>query len=387
VKYKKTLAGAVFLMFLGGCSKEKGASRATTEEPLIKGVEVVAVRPESVADTFESVGTVKARQSAALSSKIIGTIVGVSVREGDHVKRGQTLIEIDSRDLAAELRGAQAAVEEANSAIKAGESAVSAARGQRELAAATFKRYESLVAKGSVTPQEFDEVSAKYRVANAELERAEENQRAAGARKKQTQAKVAYAQTLFEYSRITAPFDGVVTAKNAEVGMLASPGVALMTVEQSGLYRLEAQVGESLLAHVTLGMAVPVAVDAVDAALTGKVGEIVPAADPQSRTFTIKIDLPTHPRLRSGLYGKASFSRGQKQTLLLPVPAVLERGQLTGVFVAGHDGRAEFRLVKTGKRYGERFEILSGLSAGERVVVKGAERIAEGSRVALSAAK
>ena len=171
MKYKKTLAGAVFLMFLGGCSKEKGASRAITEEPPIKGVEVVAVRPESVADTFESVGTVKARQSAALSSKIIGTIVGVSGREGDHVKRGQTLIEIDSRDLAAELRGAQAAMEEANSAIKAGESAVSAARGQRELAAATFKRYESLVAKGSVTPQEFDEVSAKYRVANAELER------------------------------------------------------------------------------------------------------------------------------------------------------------------------------------------------------------------------
>ncbi|MGE5215804.1 MAG: efflux RND transporter periplasmic adaptor subunit, partial [Chloroflexota bacterium] len=233
----------------------------------------------------------------------------------------------------------------------------------------------------------FDEVSAKNRVAEAELARAEENLRAARAKQNQAQAKVAYAQTLFDYTRIAAPFDGIVTAKNAEVGMLASPGAALITVEQSGLYRLEAQVGESSLAHVKLGMAVPVAVDAVDAAMTGKVGEIVPAADPQSRTFTVKIDLPTHPLLRSGLYGKASFSRGEQQVLLLPIPAVFERGQLTGVFVVGADGRAEFRLVKTGKRYGDSFEILSGLSAGERVVVKGAERIGEGSRVALSAAK
>jgi RND family efflux transporter MFP subunit len=168
--------------------------------------------------------------------------------------------------------------------------------------------------------------------------------------------------------------------------MLASPGTPLVTVEDAGAYRLEAQVGESSLAYAKLGAAVPVRVDALDTTLSGKVAEIVPAADPQSRTFTIKIELPAEPLLRSGVYGKASLSRGERQVLLVPIGAVLERGQLTGVFVVGQDGRAEFRLVKTGKRYGENFEILSGLSAGERVVVKGAERIAEGSRVALPAA-
>lgn len=387
MKQPKFLAAALVILLLGGCSKDQQASRAMTEEAPVRGVEVMAVQTESVADTFEAVGTVKARQSAALSSKITGTIIGVSVREGDRVKKGQTLVEIDSRELRAELRAAQAALEEANAAIKAGESAVSAARGQRELAAATFERYQPLVESGSVTPQEFDEVRAKNRVADAELARAEENLRAAGARKKQAQAKLAHARTQFDYSRIAAPFDSVVTAKSAELGMLAAPGVSLVTVEQSGSYRLEAQVGESSLAYAKLGAAVPVRVDALDATLTGKVVEIVPAADPQSRTFTIKIELPAEPLLRSGVYGKARFSRGERQVLLVPVGAVLERGQLTGVFVVGQDGRAEFRLVKTGKRYGESFEILSGLEAGERVAVNGAERIAEGKRVALPPAK
>ena len=386
MKCKKPLSGVLFLMFLGACSRERENSRVMPEEPLVSGVEVVVVRPESVEDSFESVGTVKARQSAALSSKTVGTIIAVMAREGDHVKRGQTLIEIDSRDLRAELQGAQAALEEADWAIRASESAVTSARGQKELAAATFERYESLVAKGSVTPQEFDEVNAKYRVANAELARAEENLRAAGARKKQAEARVSYAQTLFNYTRIASPFDGVVTVKTAEVGMLALPGNALMTVEQSGAYRLEVQVGESWLTDVRLGMNVTVVIDAIRAELTGKVGEIVPAADPQSRTFTIKIEI-SHPLVRSGFYGKARFLTGKKDVLLVPSEAVFERGQLVAVYAVDDRGIVRLRLINTGKRYGQRIEVLSGLTPGDRIVARGTEKISEGSLVALPAAK
>ncbi len=377
----------LFLIFLWTCSREEKVSKETAEQPIVRDVQVAWVRPETVEDSFEAVGTVKAGMSTVLSSKTVGTIVSVMAQEGDRVRKGQRLIEIDDRDLRAELQGAQAALEEAHSAIGAAESAVASARGQKELAAATFKRYEPLVAKGSVTPQEFDEVTAKYKVANAELERAEKNLRAFEARKKQAEAKLAYAQTRLSYTKIVSPFDGIVTAKSGEVGVLASPGTPLMTVEQAGRYRLEVQVGESSLAHVKLGMVVPVAIDSLDAALTGKVGEIVPAADPQSHTFTIKIDLPARPLLRSGVYGKASFSRGQTQTLLAPIQGVIERGQLTGVFVADKDGWIQFRLIKVGKRHDGRVEILSGLNAGERVVVKGAERIAEGSRIEPSAEK
>jgi membrane fusion protein, multidrug efflux system len=385
VKVKAILA--LCLIFVSTCSKEKQVSKETAEPPAVKNAQVVRVRPESVEDSFEAVGTVKARLSTVLSSKTIGTIVAVLAHESDRVRKGQILIEIDDRDLRAELQAAQAALEEIHSDIGAAQSAVASARGQKELAAATFNRYEPLVAKGSVTPHEFDEVTAKFKVASAELERAEKNLRALEARREQAEAKRSYARTLLSYSKIASPIDGIVTAKSAEVGGLASPGTPLITIEQSGLYRLEAQVGESLLAHVKLNSAVRVIIDAIETPLTGKVGEIVPAADPQSRTFTIKIDLPAHPLLRSGIYGKAAFSRGETQVLLAPIPAVIERGQLTGVFVVGQDGRVGFRLVKTGKRFDDKVEILSGLSAGERVVSKGAERLSDGSRIEPSMAK
>jgi len=362
----------VLLLSLGSCSKEKKISEETTEPPVIRDIGVAAVRPETVEDSFESVGTVTAAKSTMLSSKTVGTIVAVLAREGDRVKQGQTLIEIDARDLRAELEGAQAALDEAQSAAGAAESAVASARGQRELAESTFKRYEPLAARGSVTPQEFDEVGAKRKVADAELERAEDNLRAARARRKSAEAKVDYAKTMLSYAKILSPFDGVVTAKNAEVGLLTAPGTPLMTVEQSGPYRLEAQVGETWIAQVKRGMTAKVVFDAINAELTGKVDEIVPAGDPRSRTFTIKIALPSHPLLRSGLYGKALFSLGKKAALLVPAAAVVEKGQLVGLYAVDGAGRVRLRLVQLGGRHDGKLEVLSGLQAGDRIVVDGA---------------
>jgi multidrug efflux pump subunit AcrA (membrane-fusion protein) len=382
VKFKMSLA-IVFVLFLLGCSREGEPSREQVEAQLVKDVEIKVAQPESVEVFFEAVGTVRSRKTATLSSKVVGTVIAVLVKEGDRVKRGQALIEVDSRDLRAELQGARASLEEAEWAIKAAESAISAAKGQRDLAAATFKRYETLVARGSVTPQEYDEVSAKYKVANAELERAEENLGALKAKREQARARVSYIQTLLAYTTIASPFDGVVTAKIGEVGMIASPGTPLLTVEETSRYRLEAEVGESWLAHARVGSMVSVIIDALKVALSGKIAEIVPAADPQSRTFTVKIDLPPHPLLRSGLYGKASFPVGKKEVLLVPPEAILQRGQLLGLSVVDKDGAVRLRLVKTGKRYNQKVEILSGLSPGERVIVRGMERVAEGSRVVL----
>lgn len=373
------------LFFLGACTRESKPTRQQAEPALVKSVEIAPVRPQTVEDSFESVGTVKAIRSAMLSSKTVGTIIAIMVKEGDRVKKGQTLIEIDSRDLQAELRAARAALEEANSGVGAAESTVTSARGEKDLAEATFKRYEPLVGKGSVTPHEFDEVSAKQKIADAELNRAEENLRAARARKTAAMAKVSYAETLLGYTKILAPFDGVVTAKSGEMGALASPGTPLITVEQSGSYRLEVQVGESSLANVKMNMTVPVSMSAIKAELTGKVVEIVPAADPQSRTFTIKIELPSHPLLHSGQYGKAHFVEGKTTVLLVPSEAVIQKGQLVGLYVADDSGLARLRLVTTGKSYDDKIEILSGLTAGERIVIRGKERVSDGSRVALPA--
>lgn len=372
---------ASFLFFFLACSREREPSQERAPSAPLEGVTISAVQPAPVQDYFEAVGTVRSRKTATLSSKVVGTVIAVLVEEGDRVKKGQTLVEVDSRDLRAEIEAAEASVDEVNRAIKAAESAVKAAQGQRELATATFQRYESLVGRGSVTPQEYDEVSARHKVAVVEVERAQENLHALEARREQAKAKLAYTKILLGYARVVSPFDGVVTEKKGEVGMLASPGVPLLTTEDTGQYRLEVPVGESWLPQIKVGNRVSVSVDAVRQDLSGTVVEIVPAADPQSRTFTAKIDLPPHPNMRSGLYGKARFFLGQKEVLLVPLEAILERGQLIGLYLVDADGIARFRLVKTGQRHGDRVEILSGLKAGERVATRGVERISDGSRV------
>ncbi|HSE36625.1 MAG TPA: efflux RND transporter periplasmic adaptor subunit, partial [Blastocatellia bacterium] len=115
--------------------------------------------------------------------------------------------------------------------------------------------------------------------------------------------------------------------------------------------------------------------------LTGRVVEIVPVADPASRSHTVKIDLPAQSSLRSGSYGRASFVTGQKQAITVPQRAVIERGQLVSAFVVDDSGTARVRLIKTGRSYGDRVEVLSGLNEGERVVVDRVEAVSDGSRV------
>jgi RND family efflux transporter MFP subunit len=198
----------------------------------------------------------------------------------------------------------------------------------------------------------------------------------------QAQAALSQARTSLEYARIRAPFDGVVTEKKADSGALASPGMPIFTVEDVRRFRLEAIVNESDLRYVRTGEQVSVAIDALDnAGLKGKVVQIVPAADPASRTFLVKIDLPTDTRLRSGLFGRAQFSRGERQALLIPRSAVVERGQLQGVFVLDQNGVANLRYITLGKPSGVAIEVLAGLQDGERLVTKPGAVDLNGKRV------
>ena len=132
---------------------------------------------------------------------------------------------------------------------------------------------------------------------------------------------------------------------------------------------------------VRLGQSVPVTLDSIGRALDGRVVEIVPAADPGSRSVTVKLELPALPGLRSGLFGRAGFRGAERLALLVPAAALVERGQLAGVYVVDGQSVARLRLVTAGPRRGDRVEILSGLRAGERIVTQGAERVVDGARV------
>jgi RND family efflux transporter MFP subunit len=198
----------------------------------------------------------------------------------------------------------------------------------------------------------------------------------------QAKADVANGQVYQSYGRVASPIKGIVTAKQAEIGAMAAPGAPLLTVEDDSHYRLEASVEESQIRNIHVRDQVQVRIDTLgDEEVSGTVSEIVPAADPANRSNSVKIDLPARPALHSGSFGRARFPSGQKQAITIPQRAITERGQLVSVFVVDLSGTARLRLIKTGKAYGDRVEVLTGLSDGERIVVDRVEAISDGSRV------
>ena len=390
-----TVGGIALLLLASSCSKKPETSQ---QMPVVQGAKVETVQPSSVDDYYEAVGTVRARNSSVVAARIMGSIVALHVREGDTVRAGQTLIEIESREAGVQVQKAQAGVREAQEAldevdrnIRAAESAREAALANERLANTTFNRYQTLFARRSVSPQEFDEVRAKLEVASAERDRADKllqvakaQQRQVLARIDQAKADVSSARVYVGYAKLTSPINGIVVSKQTDVGYLATPGAPLLTIENNSRYLLEVAVEESRLGTIHLHDQAQLQIDALgNTELIGSVEEIVPAADPNSRSYIVKVGVPNLAgvQLRSGVYGKARFISGQRQALAIPKTAISQRGQLTGVFVVDQSGLARLRLIKTGRAFGDNVEILSGLNAGEQIVIEGPASIQDGTRV------
>jgi len=374
------LIAGVALAVMAGCGNNSSEKARAASEAAPVPVRAVVVNETEWPVAFEVTGTVRARTAAVISSKVMGYVREVTVRPGDRVRAGQLLIELDARDLEANWRQAQAAVDEARSAVPEADNAVAAAKAGLELAQVTFRRMQDLFQKRSISNQEYDEATAKLRVAEAQYEMAQARRRQLDAKIQQAEQALQAAAVMRGYARIAAPFDGLVVEKNVEPGNLAAPGTPLLVVEQEGAYRLEAAVEESRIGVVRLGQSVRVRVDALGRELTGRIAEIVPAVDAAARSFTVKIDLPGAPGLRSGLFGRAVFEAGVRRVLAAPSSGVVERGQLTSVFVI-ENGVARMRMVTLGARREAQVEILSGLSGGETMVAAIPAGLRDGARV------
>jgi RND family efflux transporter MFP subunit len=390
-----SLVEGLFLLQMA-CSNT-GQAGTDTGSPI--PVRTTVIQPESVTDYFQAPGTVRAKTNTLLSSKVVGQVLSVAVREGDRVHTGQLLVEIDARDASAGVRRAEAglkaaeqAQQEADRGVLAAEAAARATEANRDLALATRKRYDLLRDRHSVSAQEYDEVDTRYKAAVLETQRAQESLAGARARRLQMDARIEQAQAEVDaskltlgYSRILSPIDGLVTVRHVEPGVMATPGMALLSIEDDCTYELDATVEESHIAVITVGQMVPIEIDVLpDARINGRVREIAPASDPATRTYSVKLQLPqavqgAH-RLRSGLFGRALFTAGERPALIVPQSALVTRGQLTGVYLVTN-GVVVFRFVTTGKRYDEGIEILSGLSAGSRYVIVPPAGIFDGLQV------
>jgi RND family efflux transporter MFP subunit len=351
---------------LAGCANEQRAPTAPPET--VSNVSVITAQKTTVPDWLEAVGTTRAAQTSCFQPGH-GQYLEIRAHEGDW-GGGQVLVVLDDAQ-------SRSGTDQATAALNAAEKEVSAADSDLALAGTTLKRYQQLYDKKSVSPQEFDEIKARYQSAEARRDMARAGQA-------QANAGLTRAQSSLGYTRIRAPFTGIVTEKKADTGTLASPGMPLFTIEDTRSYRLEATVDESELRLVRLGQVSSVTIDALgNAQLPGKVVQIVPAADPASRSFLVKVELPADVRLRSGLFGRARFSRGERSALLIPRASLVERGQLQGVYVLDANQIVGLRYVTLGKSTQEQIEVLSGLQDGEKLVAAAGDRDLSGKRIAI----
>ncbi|HEY5998207.1 MAG TPA: efflux RND transporter periplasmic adaptor subunit [bacterium] len=375
--------GAACVVLLAGCGGKRDEGAKAPQAPVkVAGLRTAPVAAEELDVVRELAGSVQSSAVSQVAARVMAQVVSVSVDEGDRVSRGQTLVVLDDRELQAKVQQAESARRQAEAGRQQAEAARAQAQAQLGLAAATHARYQALLQSRAVSRQEYEQVAAQESVARAAVAQAEAAIAQAEGAVAQAASAGEEARTWLAFTVITAPVSGRVTAKRIDPGSMAAPGQPLLAIEAEGRYRLELPVDGSLSGTIGKGTPLAVGVDAAGYAGTVPVTEVVPAADPVSRTFLVRASLPADPRFGSGQYARVRVALGTRTAIVVPESAVVHRGQLDGVYVAGN-GSLGFRIVQSGPAAGAgRREILSGLAAGERIVVEGAERAADGVQLA-----
>ncbi len=325
------LAMGLFVSMTHNACNPSPAARAKHALPTAHVKAMRLAQTEHMASE-EIVGTVHARLRASIEAKVSGRIKRLTVKLGQSVSKGMLLAELDVGEIQAKLAQANAMLTQAKTELE---------------------RTRGLLEKQAVTQHDFDAANARYQVAQASMNEA---------------------RSMLAYAQIKAPFAGVVTQKSVDVGDLASPGKALLELEEPGHMRLEVGAPEALVSKIAVGQKVPVKVDNIEQPLDGVVAEIAPSADANTRSFLIKIDLPTLQALRLGQFGRAFIPASRAEILRVPTNALVRRGQMQMVFVV-EKGVARLRLVKTGRTEGQRIEVVSGLTSGDDVIIQGAQTL------------
>ncbi|MBW2094041.1 MAG: efflux RND transporter periplasmic adaptor subunit [Deltaproteobacteria bacterium] len=373
---------------LAACSSE--SDQATHKISSSRRIRVVTQRVQKakipVSRSFP--GTVASADTALLTPKVVGYIEALLARPGDTFKKNAVLVKIKSKELMDKEKFAQSAVKEAVNAEKQAalgltmaKAGLKQAEAQFTLAQKTYRRFENLLNTESVSKQEFDEVEAKYKAAMEAKRIAEENVKLAAEKLSQVKIKKQQARSMLDevrtylsYTKLKAPFDGIVLQKLMDVGNLASPGQPVLKIGSLGNV-VYAHVNSSDIKRAQVGQEVTVEVPAADKRFTATILEIDPNVDPATRNFKIK--LSGNSDIIPGMYANVYLGQDVEEITVVPRKAILERGQLPVVFVKTGN-KAEMRIVKTGRTFGDRIEIVSGLRPEEKIVVENGETLRTG---------
>lgn len=387
-------AWAVLQMNRSPNSPETAATQAIA-------VSTVTLKSQSMANTLELSGSIRPVEQATLSTRVMGRITALSLESGDRFRKGDVLANIDVMDLNAQTGQAELGVAQAQAEVFRSQASLNQLESQKleaqsalRLAQVTQSRTSRLQAEGAVSQSALDDANTALEQARARVAQSEAGIRQSQAAIEQTQAAVSRAELSVvssdisaSYGTIFAPFDGVVVQKMAYEGEMAAPGTPLLKVENPNKLELEISVPEENLRLVRVGQAVKVQFDAVNQTINGTIQQIVPAANAQSRSFMVKIPLNNSNKLISGMFGRIALPIGaNKETLFVPNTALIQRGQLQGVYVVesvDEKAIAVLRWVKTGKTQNEQIEIVSGLKTGDRIITSNIGQLSDGQPVTL----
>lgn len=336
-------AGVTWLLLvLAGVFHEKVPSDSASTARKLPANAPTALVEKLVQPRFETaVGTIKPVHESSVASKLLARVLEVNVKAGQTVKSGDVLVRLDDADLQARLSQADAALQ--------------AAEAQAAQAASEFSRIQNLFDKNAVSRTEFDQAEAAKHTTTANVQRANKT--------------VEEARVFLDYATITAPFDGLVVDKKVEPGDTVSPGQVLLTLYDPTRMQLVASVRESLAIHLRVGQALSARMDSLGYQCQATITEVVPEAESNSRSFQVKVSGPCPPGIYSGMFARLLLPLEDETILAVPQKAIRRVGQLTLVDVVDHDHLIR-RHVQLGRNLDQdQVEVLSGLAAGERVLL------------------
>lgn len=318
-------------------------------------ITVDKVEWRDVVNFNEFAGTVQSVITAQISARMVAHIQEIRVHAGALVNKGDILVRLDDGDIQAKIKQAQ--------------SSLAAAEATRAEAERDVARYQDLVKRNIESRQKLDQVETKAKNTALAVEAIRQQ--------------IVELQENLSYTEIKAPFGGVVIEKFAEQGDLASPSRILLSLQDPSRLRLEAPVSEQCARRIRLGDMVTAVIASADMELETRVGEIVPAIDPKSRSFLVRANLTTsQASLKPGMFGRLRFPCAPRKILAARKGNISTRGQMDLVFVV-ENNQAKLRIVRLGEESNGYVEILSGLKEGDQVVVSPPENLKDGDPVSV----
>ncbi len=356
-KNKLHIAAAILIaiILLTSCGGED--KKAVADNSPAVAVQIRTVSENNSSPFLTVSGKIEAAKSANISTRMMGYVDKIHVKVGDKVRHGQLLLSINNADISAKLAQVNAGITEATAAFTNAEK--------------DYNRFTTLFQENSASLKELDDITANYNMAKARLESVNQMKNGIHAE--------------MGYANIRAPFTGVVTNKFINAGDMASPGMPLIEVESPGKHQVLAMVPESEILEIKKGTEVAVQLKALNQSLKGKVTEVSTSSKNTGGQYLVKVILDkTDAKVLSGMYATVQFPVERKSTssaVMIPIDAIVNNGQLTGIYTVSQSNTALLRWLRLGRTFGDKVEVLSGLSADEQFIISSEGKLYNGAKI------